>query len=79
MPSGTLDTCVTKPYMLLTLQKVRFLHFLRVNFNYQCCFIADRYDINLYSHISCKKNQQVKSLFSTCEMTGVLCWTLRVG
>ena len=81
MPFGALDTCVTKPSidMLLTLQKVRFLHLLRVNFNYLCRFIADRYDINLYSHVSCKKNQQVKSLFSTREMTDVLCWTLRVG
>ena len=81
MPSGALDTCVTKPSieMLLTLQKVRFLHFLRVNFNYLRHFIADRYEVNLYSHISCKRNQQIKSLFSTREMTGVLCWTHRVG
>ena len=42
-------------------EKARFLHLLCVNFNYLRHFIAGRYDIKSYSHISCKKNQQVKS------------------
>ena len=38
-----------------TMQKVRFLPSLRVNFHYRHHFIVDRFDIKLYSHVSCKQ------------------------
>ena len=62
MPAGVLDTCITSTNVLLIMQKVRLFHFLRVNFNYLCRFITDRY-IKSYSHISCKKKSAGKVLF----------------
>ena len=77
-PYHAWDICVTRPStdVLLSMQTVRFLHFLWVNFNYLRHFIAGRYDIQFNSNL--KKNLPIQNWgiqqTSMPYLTGMCMW-----